>query len=260
MEGTNTKESQQRESKKRAPSADLNDADTLTPKRLKSMEPDLTVAVGGVEFFHYKFVLCNSCEFFDNMLSANMRESSTSRIEFPDKDPTEWLEVYKFLDPPVECLGVEKSLSAMITANSAERLLPWFDYLGLDKLAKDCDEVFAKHLRRLYRTQKGMYSLPDYYLRWAEMKHLPCPKTKEACIEQVKKCITAAVNMLPRQCKTLLSHLKQYLLDNDCGDDLWAHMLRTVDFPKGMLEELSREKIVNSSTFPYLVQAYYIGE
>jgi hypothetical protein len=107
-----------------------------TPKHLKCMAPDLIVVVSGVEFRHYKFILCSSCSFFDNLLSANMREASESRIEFPDKDPKEWLEVYKFLDPNKGSKGATEQHGAL-TKDNAVMLGPWFDHLGLDDLVRN---------------------------------------------------------------------------------------------------------------------------
>jgi hypothetical protein len=37
--------------------ADLGEEERA-PKRIKAMEPDLTVVVKGVEFYHYKLELC----------------------------------------------------------------------------------------------------------------------------------------------------------------------------------------------------------
>jgi len=56
-----------------------------TPKKLK--------AAGGEEFYHYNIILCSGCDFIDTMLSTQMRENDESRIEFPDRNPEEWLEV-----------------------------------------------------------------------------------------------------------------------------------------------------------------------
>jgi hypothetical protein len=49
------------------------------------------------EFECYKVVLSLASPYLDAMLSNDMVESSTSRIEFPDKDPEEWKIVYGYM-------------------------------------------------------------------------------------------------------------------------------------------------------------------
>ena len=65
------------------------------------MPPDVTVVVGTgdnqQEFECYKTVLSFASQYLDAMLSNDMVENSTSRIEFPDKDPEEWKIVYGYM-------------------------------------------------------------------------------------------------------------------------------------------------------------------
>ena len=72
-----------------------------TQKIIRSMPPDVTVVVGTgdnqQEFECYKVVLSFASPYLDAMLSTDMVENSTSRIEFPDKDPEEWKIIYGYM-------------------------------------------------------------------------------------------------------------------------------------------------------------------
>ena len=72
-------------------------------KRIRSMPNDVTVVVGAgenqqeFECYNYKVVLSIASPYLDAMLSNEMVENSTSRIEFPDKDPEEWKILYGYM-------------------------------------------------------------------------------------------------------------------------------------------------------------------
>lgn len=111
-----------------------------TPKKLKSVEPDLTVVAGGEEFYHCKVILCSGCDVTIPccLLSVKMRENDESRIVFPDKDPTEWLQVYSFLDPTRK----SQQLQRKMLWSSQCGLITW----EMDELAKKCDEVYSQNV------------------------------------------------------------------------------------------------------------------
>jgi hypothetical protein len=56
-----------------------------TPKKLKALEPDLIVDVGGIEFYHYKAILCSGCDFFDKIQSSEMKENGRIESSFQTK-------------------------------------------------------------------------------------------------------------------------------------------------------------------------------
>ena len=79
----------------------MDDTTQLQQKRSRSMPPDVTVVVGTgdnqQEFECYKAVLTLASPYLDAMLGNDMVENSTSRIEFPDKDPEEWKILYGYM-------------------------------------------------------------------------------------------------------------------------------------------------------------------
>jgi len=231
--------------KKRKASKDLS-PEERTPKRLKSVEPDVTVVVGGVEFYHYKTILCNSCEFFDTMLSANMREAKDSRIEFPDKKPEEWMMVYKFLDPTE--WNDKEPRSSLVTPENALNLLPWFDFIGLEDLTKICDEVAASSL-----ISNEMIGLN--YKRWVKYRDLPCPRYQKVIKRVLKRLIAQFLDVAVWETREkFVPVLKKFLLDDRCGDEIWEYLLRKVKFSDKMLEQLDRQTIVTSPLFPFLLE------
>lgn len=111
------------------------------PKKVRSQPPDVIVAVGSgdkrQEFGCYGAVLSFASKYLDTMLSASMRESETSRIEFPNKDPEEWKMFHTFIDP-------ETSRGAKLTDANVFVLLPWFHEFQMDTFVKECDTYLAK--------------------------------------------------------------------------------------------------------------------
>jgi hypothetical protein len=228
----------------------LSAEERTLPRRLKCMDPDMIIVVGGVEFFHFKSILCSFCPFFDNMLFANMKESKESRIEFLDKDPDEWMMVYKYLT--LEGAEAEKQLRAgMLAGERPCDLLAWFDYLGCDHLLKICDEVAANRETTEYK-QENIY--PGYGLL-NRYKDLPCPSLKRAMKNEMKLLIEEDIARNVSENKHMIPDLQPYLLDDVCGEELWSFLLSKVRFPEDMLEELDRETIVGSPTFKFFLQA-----
>ena len=116
-------------------------------KRLRSLSPDVIVAVGEgaymQEFECYSVVLCFASSYFDSMLSSGMRESSTKRITFPDKKPEEWKEVYKFMD--------SRTLrDAKLTKENVKRLIPWFSLFEMTRLLQECDDILKSRVPKTF--------------------------------------------------------------------------------------------------------------
>lgn len=130
------------ESSAAAAAAAASDATESSPKRVKSQPPDVVVAVGRgeaqVEFECYGTLLSFASEVFDTMLSTNMREKNTHRIELPDKDPAEWKLFYDF---------VENSRYAKVEDGTRARiLLPFFHEFQMTALVKECDDALLKEM------------------------------------------------------------------------------------------------------------------
>ncbi|CAB9519525.1 expressed unknown protein [Seminavis robusta] len=217
---------------------------TRTPRKLESHDPDVIVVVGGVSFCHYKSILC-TCGFFDTMLSSSMKESETGKIEFPDGDPEVWLEVYKFLDP-LEYITLEQPISSLLTEENFDVLFPWFDYLGMEKHLLLCDNMKKKQIMKSH--ERPSFSM------WEQYKSLPnFPMTKEAIINATKYSSHYVVRNATTK-KSEFEELKKFLLDDECGDGVWAYFISTVvNLSEEMLNDLDRETIVTSPMFQYLV-------
>jgi hypothetical protein len=232
--------------------------DERTPKRLRSSEPDLTLIVGEEEFYHYSSILCNSCPYFDNMLSSSMREATEKRVTWSDKSPKEWLQVYKFLDPSGNN-DPHQPLAAMITTRNALMLAPWFQYLGLDSLVQACDKVKAleyyKYFKSIYRSCTAHIS---YEEDWCKVRLLALPRTHRIIKEIIKHGVPCIAESLATYCNTnrafVIDELKRYALDTICGDEIWKHFVSMLDFPAHMLKSMEKNAILSSDLFPYVFE------
>lgn len=135
----------------------------------------MTIVVGSgdtiQEFECFQLILSMSSEVFDIMLSTAMKESHSSRVELPDKDPQDWPLFYSFIDP-------QTCRNAKIDTSNVMRLVPWFHQFQIERLLKECDEIMEAYLfskapqnwRKLTEAQfeklikwanfSGMYQLP----------------------------------------------------------------------------------------------------
>lgn len=115
-------------------------------QQLRSQAPDVVVAVGqgdGMQEFEcYKVVLALASPYFDAMLSADMIENSSSRIEFPDKDPEVWKLFYQFIDP-------KQNRVATLDATTSMTLIPWFHEFQMESYLKECDDILLKLIQAL---------------------------------------------------------------------------------------------------------------
>lgn len=93
------------------------------PKRMRTGEPEVTIIVGGeTTFHHYIQLLCNTSDYFDAMLSSDMKESQTKVVEFKDKDPNDWKELSVFFDDPH---------MAEVNLENVDTLVPLFSELRM---------------------------------------------------------------------------------------------------------------------------------
>lgn len=145
-------------------------------KKLRSQDPDIIVVVGNdqdnnkQEFKCYSFILCYASDYFDTMLSHSLLEKQTSKIELPDKDPEEWKEFYKFMDPSSyyykynnynnrrrrkrnsknekhveeeEEEGDDDNDVVCVNKENARMLTPWFREYQMNDLCLECDEIMS---------------------------------------------------------------------------------------------------------------------
>lgn len=115
-----------------------------------SLEPDVTVVVGSgenqQEFQCYGVILASASPVLDAMLSSGMSESTSRRIEFPNKDPEEWKLFERCIDPAGASLinfdyvghddneFLNESTARMLVAN-------YFHELAMEQYLKKCDDI-----------------------------------------------------------------------------------------------------------------------
>ena len=111
-------------------------------KRLQSRPPDVIVAVGAgdntQEFHCYLIILELASEYLGGMVE-------NGHIKLPDKDPLEWIDFYKFLDPS-EILD--------LNSENAVRFAPWFHEFHMEPYLKMCDKVLSGEVRTLAAVTK----------------------------------------------------------------------------------------------------------
>ena len=218
-------------------------------KKLRLDDPDLTVVVGGEEFHHYSILLRYACDYFDKMLTTNMKERNELKIYFPDKDPNEWKLVYRFLEPRTA------TSKCSITWENVPILLPWFHELGLDALVQVCDACLYSRLRDIDFQNNRMRRLEDaipeidfiQFLGLAVQFELR--NTASAAVQVIHsmfadlKCITLS----------LIIQLKQYLHRDDLWETFKSCQLVPAAWEAFTVEE--RRSVVESPAFEAMVMA-----
>jgi hypothetical protein len=241
-------------------------------KLLKSGKPDLTIVVGGVEFHHYKQILCAACPFIDAMLSTNMKESQENMIEFAEKDPDLWIIIAKLLDP-YGCSKERKDdlLKSVLIGSTdsilkpplltedqfltmeALELVKFLDYLGVESWVQHFCDIALWHYLKLNRSG----DLNTTYSTWSSCQEWPCPRLKKKLIFAFKEqMLRMAYDLSHGQAVIpgVFDSTKDFLFDEECGKEIWMHLVVHVDFPDEMTENASKEAIVNSPLVKYMLE------
>ena len=234
-----------------------------TPKRLASLEPDLVVIVGGVEFYHYRAILCDACPLIDTMLSKNMKEANELVVRFPDKDPFDWLTVNKFLDPKITETEKDSLFRTMLPKKKGDEtvsvkmcnLLGWFDYLGMDSLLTKYDKMAAATIEKFTLDTNQFPSRSC----WIRIRDSPCHFVKKVLKRLLEYFVLrVAWQAVHRQGYTpsdaVQQVIKATLLDDELGDESWASLVEAINFPPEMLLELERKTIVDSPLFIHILR------
>jgi hypothetical protein len=111
-------------------------------RKLRSVAPDVIVAVGDKEYDCFKVALCCASDHFDTLFETATQENNNSRIELKDKDPKEWEIFYKAIDPLVR-IG-EVTPENAIDEDNAVMLTKWFYDFKMDSHLKECDVILKK--------------------------------------------------------------------------------------------------------------------
>lgn len=96
-----------------------------------SQEPDVTVVVGGQEFYEHSQILCTTIGYFDAAFRSGMKEAHTKRFEFPNKDPKEWELLMSVLSPASNVRAKPADINTIIV---------WSDELCVHRLPTSCDD------------------------------------------------------------------------------------------------------------------------
>lgn len=229
-----------------------------TPKKLKALEPDCTVVCGGEKFYHYKVLLCSGSDFFDTMLSNEMKEREESQVElFPEKDPHEWLEVYAFIEKEAD--------KSKINATNAKRLVTWFDFLGMRELANECDRVYAQNI-------SVAPGLDGFETKWNEVKSLPCPTSQNVVLSVLKRFLSqfkdrqfrnrdrygyarSAAYLSEGLSAAEARKVKALILDEIGGERVWQTIKNSgyLHFPP-VTNQLDRVELAENPLFEYLLR------
>ena len=112
------------------------------------------------EFHCYRVILSFASDYFDSMLSAEMIEKKTGRIEFPDKDPQMWQKFYSFIDP--DKLRVAETI-AKFDVKTAITFVPWFHEFQMTSFLAKCDEVLAERVEEIKADEnESLYEYDDF--------------------------------------------------------------------------------------------------
>jgi hypothetical protein len=128
------------------------------------------------------------------MLSLDMRESLTRTIEFPDRDPGEWVRFCRYVEPrPFFTVN-----SFHVNEEDIKTLLPWFHHFGMTKLVQECDERLSISSPRFWDNDLDHVdhrrSIMTDILGWADKATIyDLSKTLDAAMKELKK----AVNTFP---------------------------------------------------------------
>ena len=123
--------------------------DAPTPKRFRSLSPDVTVVVGKgdakKEFGCYKALLLKTApDYFDAMFSAKMVENESGRIEFPEESPSGFGQFHQ----------VAVDHDAALTQENAAILAPWFHRFQMEAELKRCDDILCQTVLTLSTLRK----------------------------------------------------------------------------------------------------------
>ena len=229
-------------------------------KRLRSILPDVVVSVGmddeKQEFDCYSVILCFASPYFDAMLSSPMQESSSKRISFPDKDPKEWREVYKFMDPM-------ELRDAKVDDSNVKRLLPWFHLFQMTRLIQECDQWLKTKVPTVFKSTKDITAkrkdMDESFatLVISHMYNLPGAMMNSRC---------AIRGVLDDACELLSVDDIQKMIDVTLGisedDDDYAFVTRIMNWLKANLpdsvekpSEDNKESLLKMPLFSHLVHA-----
>ena len=211
---------------------------------MRAVEPDVTVVVGGVEFQHYSTFLCCNSDYFDAMLSANMKEKAEKRIEFTNKDPEEWALFYSFIDP-------RTCSTAKLTCENVDMLLPWFHEFAMEERLVECDIFKSRRLEAYEATNFALFANSVVMSKLFDL-----PRTSMLADHLIFEATEASLSNERKWNKNTIKELTPaWVVKGELWDKFVSIHLFPNDWEGKTYEE--RLEISESSTFEHVVLAHY---
>jgi hypothetical protein len=118
-------------------------------------------------------------------------------IEFPDRDPEEWVRFCRYLKPR----SLFTSNTLHVNEEDAKALFPWFHIFGMINLLQECDErlslSYSKFLEDDLNDGNHQRSTMTEILVWAETATTyGRSKTLDAMMKELKKGVNAFPEMI----------------------------------------------------------------
>lgn len=171
------------------------------------MGTDVVIVVGGVEFHEHSWFLCSWSEYFETALHSGMKETTSKRFEFPERDPKEWELVVELAAPYSE---------ATLTKENVHQLLSWFDQLCCASGLKACDNFLAKEFN------KGVIGTVFSDLEAAFQYNLN--SYKNVCIQGLCHTLEKFPSAI---CKDTILRMCSLMKDHElCRERLWGPMMK----------------------------------
>lgn len=213
-------------------------------KTMRAVQPDVTIVVGGVEFRHYSTFLCCNSDYFDAMLSVDMKEKSERRIEFAEKDPEEWKVFYAFIDPR-SCNNVK------LNNDNVDMLLPWFHEFAMEEKLVECDTVLS---RRITTMETMNYTAFSRSVVTATMFDLA--RTSELAEYRILKAIEVSMSNDEKWNKAAIKALTPAWV---AKGELWDRFVSFRMFPDEWLGKSQQERrhISDSPMFDNVILTMY---
>jgi len=157
-----------------------------------SIEPDVTIIMGGVEFLEYSHILCLWSDYFNAAFRSGMKESTTKRFEFPDKNPSDWEALMEAMNPKGP--GLESYLTKH---NIFDVFLPWLDELICCKEYWEICDRFVTNVIPKWEDDEDMLFL--YFEKMLDARDkivkYNLPLSHEACCKSFRNTLGIGIHV-----------------------------------------------------------------
>lgn len=190
-------------------------------------------------------------------LSKVLKDPTTNRFEFPNRDPKEWGLVRLVMDPFSD---------KRISPDNLTTVLPWFELLGVHRGISQCDDVMAKvsipialPLARSHFTGDLTMTRTDLDL---VLEALPLAfrynlaTSKHKCLNIVRLVFQEGPHWLEaEQISRVVWFVLQY---SECDRDIWPVLQLYV--PSATKLDKTKQELLSNDLFPMVVLAGIEGK